>query len=504
MNIETAIKVQNKLRGDIVRFYKKCDYYKFLKLIDTYAIFTTYFNNVMTDDVIEDLLQDFAQKEIGIYHIGSHKNTIILYDQIGTTVCLGIQYLRGLVASGFEVLYVFDSIYVEIQDDLLNEIKRLGIKYWIFDQTYQTNDPVSRIKNIRDLIIDTEASKMVVHSPANNSYSSSVLYSLTGIKRYRIVPGDHHFYTGVRCIDYFYEFREYGIGIANIFRKISLSKIIKLPFYPLDNCQHRFLGFPKESENKTIILSAGAECKYFGSDLYFDVSCYILNKHPETVILHIGEYSFKFYDFVRRNKLEKRYILLGYRNDFNSCVNKCDILLSSYPEPGGLVSQIAAHYKKPIIGMKENEDLSIINNIEDVLGIDEDLGITHSSNSDLYLYIDRLIEDKEFRVKMGESVFNKMFTEKEFNERLKKSLLTPKELVYEAYDKEGVMANKDTFANYCARLQNERRPACIASLYNFYGLLFFIKFPYLLGPFIKLMLMHSKDRYLKNNKMVHS
>ena len=497
MRIKDAIKTQNILREDIQTYYKKGQYEQFLELVNTFAEFTTHFNHEMADGTIESLLHDFACQQIGVRSVAESNepnNTVVFYDQIGTTICLGVQYLKGLVASGFDVYYVFDSTLVDINPALEEELCELKVHVKIFDKRYSHNDCISRICGVRDFIAGTRAKRLIVHSPAANSYSSAVLYALNNIVKYRVVPGDHHFYTGVNCIDYFYEFREYGVGIANMYRHIPLNKIIKLPYYPISETFCDFQGFPKEADGKVIILAAGSESKFFGSDLFFNVSKQILKKYPQTVILYIGRYTKKFVDFVKENHLERRFILLGYRNDFNHCMSHCDILLGSYPMAGGLVSQIAALYKKPIIGIKENEDLAMFNNLEAIMGIGEDLGITHNVNEDLFDYADKLITDEEYRKACGNRLFELMFREREFSMRLKATLLNPAEYTHETYREDIVKKNKEHFSNYCLKLQNERRPNSIAPLYKFYGILFFIKYPYFTCDCLRLMIQHLMDR----------
>ena len=499
IRIEDAIKAQNTIRKGIVTYYKRGKYERFLQLINTFAEFTTHFNHEMVDETIEGLLCEFGCEKIGIKAVDckKQKNVVVLYDQIGTTICLGVQYLKGLVASGFDVYYVFDSMLIDINPAMENEINELKVHVKVFDRHFCSNDCIKRIRKVRDYIAETGAERIIVHSPAANSYSSAVLYALDKIKKFRVVPGDHHFYTGVNCIDYFYEFREYGVGIANMYRHIPLDKIIKLPYYPISESFCDFKGFPKEVDGKIVIIAAGAESKFFGSELFFKFSKYLLQKYAETVILYIGKHTKRFVEFVHGNHLEGRFFLLGYRNDFNHCIEHGDILLSSYPMCGGLISQIAALYKKPIIGMKENDDLAMFNNLEVIMGIDKDLGITHNISEGLYDYAGRLISDIQFRKSSGNRLHELMFTEQDFTKRLKETLVNPKEYTHEKYREEIVKKNKDNFAAYCVRLQNERRPNSIAPLYMFYGIRFFIKFPYFTSYCIKLMAMHVMDKIKK-------
>lgn len=498
IEIKDVEKVQATLRDDLAKYYRKGKYNEFLSLIDTFAEYTAHYNNVFVDEVVESLLKEFSETQIGVADVDvkESKRIVVFYDQIGTTICLGLQYIKGLLSAGYHVFYVFDSVTVDIKKDLLEELEYLNIDKKIFDRSFKKGLPIDRIKSVRDYIASIGAETVLVHSPAACSYSSVVLYSLKGMVRYRIVPGDHHFYTGVGCIDYFFEFREYGIGIANTFRRIPMNKIIKLPYYPIVKSNSSFEGYPVRKGDNIIIISAGHEGKFFGSDLFFDVCKYILKKYSKAIILHIGNYTKSFTTFVHKNGLEDRFFLLGYRTDFNGCIENCNILLSSYPMIGGLISQIAGLYSRPIIGMKENDEFCLINDIEDILGINTNLGITHSLNIGLYSYIDKLITDEVYRKQIGREIHEYMFTEEKFNNRLQKILSNQEFYAQESYGykKEIVLKNKEQFTQYCLCLQNERRPNSIYPLYMFYGKRFFYKFPYLIGAFIKLTLMHIADR----------
>ncbi|MCC8173618.1 MAG: hypothetical protein LIO65_04315 [Odoribacter sp.] len=335
-------KIYRKIKKDISKAYEKKDFGKSILLINSYASIAQCINDVFRDDEIETYISKIAQNAVGIVDKSPHGippdgKRIVFYDQIGSTVCLGVQYIQGLLENGYQILYIYEAPSHPINQNLLKILqKEEKIEIILVDST---GNSIKKAKEVRDKIIAFNASKLIIHSPAYGAFGSIVLSCVPFMNRYRIVPGDHHFYIGYKCVDYFLEFRDFGVRLEVEKRALPIESIYKLPYYPLIKLVLPFQGFPEAAQGKITIVAAGAEYKFYGSNVYFDTCLHILTEHENVVILFIGYASPKISQFILANKLENRFIPLGYRKDFGECIKHADLLFNSYPFSGGLVGQ---------------------------------------------------------------------------------------------------------------------------------------------------------------------
>ena len=271
MTLKTIEKTQSILLSDIETFYGKNDIDKVISLIDTYSNMTQLINNELYNERIENIIINLS-KRIGFISKKEIKDdsVIVFYDQIGSTVCLSEQYIDGIIELGYRLVYIYENPYYNISEGLKNKLLQKNVECYFYNSSSRYNqrnlslDIFSKVENSR-------CSKLIVQSPAYGALSSIVLSGLDNVRRYRVVPGDHHFYIGVKSTDYFFEFRPYGITRAVSERNISPDRIIKLPYYPITNLNCDFKGFPVEVVGKKIIVTAGDTYKFIGSDIFYDI-----------------------------------------------------------------------------------------------------------------------------------------------------------------------------------------------------------------------------------------
>lgn len=418
-------KVYSIVKKRVFKKYQLHDFDNLIKYSDLLCFCVYRFNWIFVDKDIEDLLQKTANEHFtnSINKSGLDKNRIIFYDQIGSIECLGLQYLRALIAADYEILYIFESSTRKCAQTLLTEISSYEkIKIVCVDSSKPNK--LTLVEDLRNQIIRFNPSKALIHSPAEGAFGVVLWNSLVGINRFKIVPGDHHFYLGVNCADYFIEYRKFGYTTAVQKREIDKRKIYMLPYYPLvDN--NDFKGFDNDFSDKVVIFSAGAPYKIYGENsLYFDILKRIIHKHPNVIILFAGDgYLKPFQNFIEKNNLNVKIKLLGYRRDLNMCVAKSDIYLVTFPISGGLTTQYAAYHSKPILAFT-TPNLSV-NYVEDVVGVDRDNmveKITYTDIEEFFDYADKIIFDSTFRISEGLRVNSLLTKLDDFNLRLRNIL----------------------------------------------------------------------------------
>lgn len=476
---------------------KAFDYYrlknidKLIEHVDISAVIAASFNWIFTDTEVEDTLKDVAREYISIdteiYLPNSKK--IVFYDQIGTTACLGLQYLRGLMAADYEIFYIFESNSRKCSPQIINDLVQYKkAQYIIVDSS--KNGKIDILNDLYRRILEFSPQKAIIHSPAEGAFGVVLWNALCKIERYRIVPGDHHFYLGVSCTDYFFEFRKYGYTVAMEKRDIPKEKILIQPYYPIiDN--DKFYGFPEQAQNKLIVFSAGSLYKTYGeNDLFFNILKRLLDHYPQLIILFAGDgFDVPFKKFIKNNNFQNRLVLLGYRSDLNMCIANSDVYLTTFPFTGGLTTQFAAFYSKPILSYTTKEFCG--NHVEDIIAspaLENDKCITYTDFDELFVYVDRIINDRVFRLKEGERNNHRLTTKKEFDAILCENLYDIKPQV----EIPRMSIDYDKHIKFYVDIENFYIPTMKSFLFNRFKFDFFRLFPYLVIPTFSNPLFLSK------------
>jgi hypothetical protein len=426
-------------RGDIERYlarikrmarraFEKGDPARALALVDTAAVVASNLNRVFADPESEDLMaaisESLAGEEWGVgYPV--HKERWLFYDQIAGDTVLSLQYLRALMSWGVEILYVFDSP-VPPRGSVIEELRgypratvlvlapRLARRVEAFVDTLRT------IKRFGP-------SRALIHGPAEGAFGVAMLHALKDTVKYRIVPGDHHFYLGTSVTDHAIEFRPFGVTVALEKRGFRREQIIMQPYYPIVR-DARFEGFGFDPAGRVLIFSGGSYYKILGGDeAFFRIVKRITDRHPEVIVQFSGYGTPQNRKMVRglikKHGLGERFFLDGFRGDVNEVMRRCDIYLGTYPLCGGLMSQYAAVNAKPILQYLAAGDE--VNRIEDIIGLDDpSVRITFTDIDALVAEADRLIASPEARRSVGEKLRRAVITPEEFARTLRRSIET--------------------------------------------------------------------------------
>jgi hypothetical protein len=490
MRISDFERTQEIIRKDLQEAMKNGEVFRVVKLVETFSEVTIRINNIKSDSTVESILQELSRRYIGIQPDNGKKHKLIVfYDQVGTTICLGLQYLRGILAAGYEVVYIYENYRNDISPQLLNVIKSLNIEYKLFGpSTPIFKNGIYSGKLVSDFVNSLRPEKIVCHPLPNEAIGMSVMYSLPHIEKFIVVPGDHHYYAGFHSADYLIEFRKFGISVSINERGINAKRIYKLPYYPIIDELTNFKGFPVDTKGKVVFASAGATYKFVGSDIIYTLWKYIL-EFDNTLVLYMGKPDKKMFGFIKKNGYENRFILLGYRNDFVQCIKESDVLVNSYPVGGALVSQTAAYFEKPIIAYCDSKEY-LFQNIADILGGDgKKDDITKTSLDETMSHVKMLLSDKKIRIDFGESTKSILQTKVEFDKTLSR-ILNHTEHTVDA--KEVCRYDKGFLMDKYLCQQNNWHPTVFVPLLVHYGFSFFWKFKFMYKDMIKNPLYVSK------------
>jgi hypothetical protein len=219
------------------------------------------------------------------------------------------------------------------------------------------------------------------------------------------------------------EFRDYGATISYEKRGFQKSQLIINQFYPIVT-NSKFKGFPKECENKIILFSGGNYDKIYGENgKFMFMMKEVLEQNPNAVILFAGTGINKnpLKKFVKKNGLGNRLLLLGERKDIDKVFENCDIYLNTYPTSGGLMSQYAAYFGKPIVSFSPFDKS---NKIEKFIFVNsnQEVKLTFQELEEFYSQIHKLVNDIQYRQGIGNKIKNAFTTKENFDERVKEAL----------------------------------------------------------------------------------
>lgn len=426
MELKDIEKIQSIVKTDMKKALRKGKVEKTIQLIDCFADTTQRINNILRDDEVETVIKELSNRYVDSSTdiTDGDSNTIVMYDQIGTTACLGVQYLRGLAACGYKIVYIFENynFNAAVSPGLLEDIKKYCTEYYEFNsrKVYQNGQFLGN--TIRDIIIKANPSKIIVHPQATGALGMAIMFSIKGARKFRIVPGDHHFYIGYDCFDRFIEFRPFGWSTAIYERHIPAEKVYNLNYYPIIDEFVQFQGFPEGTDGKVILGAGGATYKFQGSNVFYENLEEILSHSDKAVFVFMGRPSEQLMKLSQKESMRDKIFFLGYRKDFAAVMKNIDILINSYPFSGGLFCQTAARFSKPILAYS-NEALRVENAVEDILG-DAKNGeqITISDKSVFLEHAAKLIDSVDYRNKWGEFAHSIQQTEMNFNKELREIL----------------------------------------------------------------------------------
>lgn len=427
-NIEAAYKAMKKRAFDE---FEKGDVEKCFFYMDAAATLACQVISRYTDDDFEELLNLISQKTIltNQHEYKPNENRVVFYDGFGVSYILAVQYMNALVSMGKEVLYIYE-VREHLHNKLVPVLELFKSYSNVSIQLIEIADTkTEKNQKIYNSIVDFQPSKLFTHIDSHSAIIP-VLYSLPkGLIRYHINLGDHLFWLGAKGIDYIFEFRNFGAVVSNEKRGLKESQIFLLPYYPLVQ-DSDFLGFPEEVRDKVVIFSGGDFYKTIDKEnSYWELVKALLNENPNAVFLFASkttEYDKQYEflnNFIKTNGFQKRLLSIGFRPDINQVFAHCDIFMGTSPMSGGLMSQYAAVNAKPILQFYPPE-LFCNNETESVICFHDKISISHTDKQSFLSEAKNLIDNEEYRLKVGANIKSCMIVESEFNTLFAKSLET--------------------------------------------------------------------------------
>lgn len=408
-----ALAHKNFDKGD----YDLCIKYLSLACKTAYTFYIGY-----TDAKIEDLIRKISDQIRKKQSYQPKVNRVVMYDSFSQDAQgLTMQYLDAIIAAGWELLYITGFNLDDIRSKRINQTLQEYPKASVIRVPKQVT-PMEQVQYLYDKIVDYAPSKLFMHFFPDAVSAAVLFYALPKeIIKYQINLTDHTYWVGAGCVDYSFEFREYGASLSAGRRGINKEQIFLLPFYPMMK-RTEFNGFPQVSEGKIKIFAGSSFYKIIDEDdTFFKINKAILDANPTAVTLFAGGGDMQMMnDLISKYGLEGRFIPIGQRNDIFECYKHSDIYLSTYPLFGALMAQFAAHAGLPILAYANSKS----GVVEEVVCQKKKMKITFTELAALVAEATHLINDEEYRHERGKAMRDCVIDENEFNQSFKLSVDT--------------------------------------------------------------------------------
>lgn len=380
-----------------------------------------------TDETIEEYLRILSRqiKRVAQFRVMKKKRCVFYSFSIADNKGLTQQYIDALIANNYEFLLIHIQ---DIEGENSEQIYKT-LSTYKGAATIQVPKKLSLIKKsqwLYDTICKYGSDKLLMQLRPDSVFECIAFCALPPeIKRYNLNLTDHAYWIGKGCMDYTFEFRQYGCFLSTTQRGFNQDQVLLLPFYPV--MKHApFEGFPFDVENKTVFFSGGAFYKVFDEEQTFFKLCRkILDATQDSVIIFAGSGDLStMQKAISNNGLDGRFLLIGERHDILEVFKHVDIYINTYPFGGGLMTQYAAHCGVPILNYLKSR-------IEGCVGQKHDIHFTSSSENDLINEAKRLCSDINYRQEKGQALRNAVISIDEFNRRFEIALekkLSPTEI----------------------------------------------------------------------------
>lgn len=412
------IKFKRKAQNSLARQrYNSC-----LKHLNVAARTAYTFYIGFTDEEIEAMLKQLSS-HVQKRETFEGKPRCVFYDTFSQDAQgLTMQYVDAIIAAGWEMLYITEF---GLDDPRSTRLKKTLADYSqaMVIIVPKSKKRMTKAQFVYDAIMDYAPDKLFMHIHPSSVEAMTAFYALPKeITKYQINLTDHTYWVGAGCVDYSFEFREYGASLSVWRRGIPQDRVFLLPYYPMMK-ETKFEGFPKESEGKVKIFSGASFYKIMDeNDTFFKLNKAILDANPNAVTLFAGGGDMAMLNgLIDKYKLQGRFIPIGQRNDIFECYKHSDIYLSSYPLGGGLMAQFAAHAGLPILALANKESGG---RIEEMVCQKQWKDITLSNMEALVAEASRLINDEVYRKQRGQAMRNCVIDMEEFNHNFQKSVAT--------------------------------------------------------------------------------
>ena len=300
------------------------------------------------DSHAENIIFKIAQEILPLVSVNANNECICFYDYFGQdNKCLTQQYIRAIIASEKELVYILENEYEEFKNsDIFLELTNYSkARIYILEKV----KPLVAARQILGIIASENPYCVLMQLAPWDTIACLAFSRISGVKRFQINLTDHAFWLGVGILDYCLEFREYGINLSVKKRGIPIHKLKRQPYYPIIN-EVSFQGLPTETQNKKIIFSGASIYKIQGDNLYFlKLVKKLLQLDEDLVFVFAGGGNQKsVLDFITENHMKQRCFFIGERTDFSALCKRANYFLTTFPVAGGLATQIAVQTQTPI------------------------------------------------------------------------------------------------------------------------------------------------------------
>ncbi len=354
------------------------------------------------DDDVESLIQELSLALSGLMSPQkTSKECVVFYDFFslenrGFTQ----QYLDEIIKNDLCLYYIVeDTTKVKKDSGLIKTIDEY-VNGHIISLDFKGNK-TDKLLQLVSTVTGLSPSKVFIQNSPWDILSCCFGYLIknTGIKTYLINITDHTFWPGKSCFDYFIDFRKIGFQINRDYRGIDEAQLIIIPtpaFKQTKNTES-FKGFPVSTVGKVIGFAGGSHYKIVDKNMTFlNLIKNVINENEKFIFFYANvDGDNGLTKFIRKNKLETRFILIGERTDIDEVFKNIDIFFNTYPYGGGLMLQYAVSNHKPIVAFSDPKLL--YTRIDKVLDIDYDERYIFTDQA---IYLDaarKLISSPSFR-----------------------------------------------------------------------------------------------------------
>lgn len=411
---QDTIYIFNTIKKDIVKAIEEKKYDSAACLIEKAAGWAYNFNFKYADLDLEDNLNEIST----VLHITSFNSladrVVFLCSGISDFGELTLQYIRAFKSSSIPYLLIVVRSKGWYYNRILQEIQTNSMADVIFLD--ESGDYLQRAQKIINLVESYRPSKILSHIRPWDVLPLLALSALRDIPSYNIDFNDHSFWLGASILDFCIEFRAYGSKIAIEKRGLKPEQIYYLPYYPIITSDVPFQGFPFDPTGKVVIFTGGSAYKMLGGkNIFFNLIDRILDENENAVVFIASGQSEALEKPINRLKNKERVYLSGLRTDISEVFKHCDIYLGTYPLGGGLMTQYAAIFGKPILAYAEHP--IALGEINGLISFYKQINIVKYTIDELCEYAHRLCMDERLREEKGEELKQTVITRKDFEDR---------------------------------------------------------------------------------------